>query len=229
MTWGTGTAEEAWPRIVENTLGTPWEFLNFSHYGYDIEACAATFRFEASRWHPKWVIYAAYTNDLVRNTLIYLGDSGYPVWIGSSPGLLPDWLHRNSALARRLEGAWMARSLTEHEDPDWYRQHLEGLRDQVEKAQAHLIVVGLLPHVFAGTHCEVEPEFCALHAARHAEERQMVESLGIPWVDSAGIWAQAPEENYYPKNPKDPEHPGPAGQAVLGRGLAEALAPLLLH
>ena len=224
MTYGTTTAEETWPRAAETALGPPWQVLNFAHYGYDTLACLSTLRHDALRWEPDVVVYAAYTNDLVPNSLIYLGRASYPVWVGAGPSALPLGLRRASALARRVDGALVARRVTDAEDAAAFRDRLRAMRDAAERAGAPLVVFGLLPHVFAGEGCEADDTFCARHRAAHATQAAIAAELGLPFFDSASILSSAPEEAYYPENPDDREHPSPEGHALLGEGFAAAFA-----
>lgn len=224
MTYGTTTAQDAWPRQAEAALGAPWQVLNFAHYGYDTLACLSTYRHHAARWEPDLVVYAAYTNDLVPNSLIYLGDAGYPVWIGDGPSVLPRGLRRASALARRVDGGLAARGVTEAEDRPAFQERLRALRDATAARGTPLVVFGLLPHVFAGSTCDADPAFCARHRDAHAFIAASAAALGLPFLDSGPLLTAAPEETYFPANPEDHEHPSPAGHAVVGRGFAAALA-----
>lgn len=70
MTWGTTSPHAAWPRIAETTLGTPWQLVNLSMYGYDAEQSLATLESVGWRYHPERVIFASYMNDLVPTELI---------------------------------------------------------------------------------------------------------------------------------------------------------------
>ena len=95
MTWGTGPAEEAWPRLAEARLGAGWEVLNFSHYGYDIAQSLAVLRQHGWAYGPDLVVYAAYTNDPIPSRVVEVG--GGRVWVAEEglfprrdPGVLPE-------------------------------------------------------------------------------------------------------------------------------------------
>jgi lysophospholipase L1-like esterase len=233
MTYGTTTAAETWTRAAEDALGTPWQVLNFAHYGYDAGASAATLREFGAQWAPDVVVFAAYTNDLVPSTLVYLGRSGYPVWVGEGPSVLPESLRSVSAVARRVDGALAVSGVSEQEDPAALRRHLDDMALQADQLGAPLVVVGMLPHVFSGGRCSLreaapgaarDPEFCALHTGRYARVKRVVQEAGLPWIDGAELWSTASETAWYPENSEDHEHPGPAGHAWFGARVAPELA-----
>lgn len=228
MTYGTTTPAETWTRALEAALGPPWQVLNFAHYGYDAAASAATLRELGARWEPDVVVFAAYTNDLVPSTLVYLGRTGYPVWVGSGPSVLPAGLRTRSALARRVDGAITAPSVVEREDPAAFRAQLDEMAAQADEMGAPLVVVGMLPHVFSAGECSApDPVFCASHTARFATMRRVVIEAGLPWIDGGELWSTAPEHSWYPANSNDHEHPGPAGHAWFGVRMAPAFAAVL--
>lgn len=237
MTWGTGTAEQTWTRAMEarlfedRALLGDWQVLNFGHYGYDAEASAATLRDEAADWRPDIIVFATYTNDVLRNTTIELGRFGYPVWIGSAGALLPDPLRHRSALARAVEGALLAPTVREQPDLAFYRAQLADMKAQAAALGAELIVYGLVPHVFAGQRCEADADFCEKHRAWHEAEREAALALQIPFYDGAPAYnfddpadgSAPPSESFYPDNPQDHDHPNPEGHRRLGRYLANQL------
>jgi hypothetical protein len=133
LTWGTTTAEETYTRYAESELGPPWQILNFSHYGYDIQQSVATLRSRVWPYAPDLVVYAAYTNDFVPSRLITVGDPPWLVWVGASGGLLPPALSQRSALLRRVEGALLARDVTDRPDPAFFQAGLDALVAEVPK------------------------------------------------------------------------------------------------
>lgn len=223
MTYGTTTAEQTWTRAAEDALGPPWQVLNFAHYGYDAEACAATLRHHAAAWAPDLVVYASYTNDLLPNTVIELGRFGYPVWIGARGALLPTPLRRASALARAVEGALLARGLEQVPDLELYRSQVADMAAQSRALGAEFLVFGLVPHVFAGGRCEAGLQACLEHKVWLDLQQAAVRGLGLPWIPAEPILDATGREHFYPANPADHEHPGPEGHAALGRGFAEVL------
>lgn len=230
MTWGTGTAEQAWPRVAEAALGPPWQLLNFSHYGYDGANCAATLRHEAAKWAPDVVIYASYTNDLMPTTAITTGRLGYPVWVGERPPggeLLPGAWRRASAMARAIDGLWAVRTLRVKPSARHYEIQLQDLAAQARALGAPLVVFGLVPHVFAGQSCEAPPEFCDWHRAAVEAQARVVQGLGLAWIPAEPMLDASGQESFYPRNPQDHDHPGPDGHAALGLGFAQALQAAL--
>lgn len=227
LTWGTGKAEQTWTRAAEDALGPPWQVLNFGHYGYDGEACAATLRYVASQWSPDVVVYASYTNDLLRNTIINTGSFGYPVWIGSQPTPLPRPLRQTSALLRAFEGVWLARGLVQRPDPDFYRAQVADMAEQSHALGASFVVFGLVPHVFAGDTCEADAAFCDWHRASVEVQEATVRAMGIPWIPVEPMLDATGAESFYPLDSGDHDHPDPAGHQVMGRGFAAALSAAL--
>lgn len=225
MTYGTGTAAQSWTAAAEQALGPPWQVLNFAHYGYDAEACAATLRHAAARWAPDVVVYAAYTNDLVRNTAIYLGKA--PIWIGSTPSALPLSWRRRSALARRIDGALSRGRIREEPDLPHFEAQLADLAAQAEGLGAPLVVFLLAPHVLAGQRCDAPPEFCAAQRAAYEAQRASAARLGLPIIDGWALYRQAPFEVDFPGNSADLEHPGVEGHRWLGGAFAAALPDAL--
>lgn len=226
LTYGTTTANETWTHAAGDVLGPAWELLNFGHYGYDAEACAATLRYRAAELQPAVVVYASYTNDLILNSIITVGELGYPVWIGSSGALLPGPLRRWSALARAAEGAVLAREVVQTPDIGQWTRHVADMADQARALGADFVIFGLLPHIFAGPFCEAPGSFCPDHLGWFRLQEQAAAEHGWTFISSEPIWKAAPEDSYYPANKDDLEHPGPAGQLVLGRGFAAALREL---
>lgn len=225
MTWGTGTAEQTWTRAMEDTLrekyGETVQILNFGHYGYDAEACAATLRHQAARWLPDEVIYASYTNDVLRNTTIELGRFGYPVWIGSQSAIFPGPLRRSSAFARAVEGALLAPGVEERPDLDFYRAQVADMAAQARALGAAFYVLALAPHVFAGEVCEADAPFCEKHHAWLDAQERVHEALQVPSGSLLPGLQDLSEESFYPANPRDHEHPSPAGQRIYGELAAD--------
>ena len=231
VTWGLGAKEEAWPHVMEQNLnqilpGKPFQVLNFSHYGYDVAAVRAVWEHVAVRYRPDWVIYGMYTNDVVPNSVIYIGDSSYPIWIGQTP-VLPGWLHTNSALLRRLEGAYMVRGITEKPDWDWFERELRMLATSVEQAGVRFGVVALPPHVLAGAVCEGESGWCERQGAIVARQQEIAAGLGVPVLSGLDVWNLSGEEAFYGPNRQDLDHPSVEGARLMGEGAARWLSEQL--
>lgn len=223
-TWGVGPLRQTWTSVAERALGAPWQVLNFSTFGYDAEASAATLRLVAAKWAPDLVIYASYTNDLNRSTFIEVGSPGLPIWIGSQPGGLPLALRRRSALVRALDGVWRSRSLDPQPDPAFYRAQVADMAETARALHAPLLVFGLVPHVFAGQICEAPAADCAWHRAAIEAQQAQVQALGLPWIPAEPMLDASGEESFFEEgSPTDMDHPNPEGRRVLGEGLAEAL------
>lgn len=220
MTWGTGTAEQTWTRVMEETLrreyGEDLQILNFGHYGYDGESCAATLRHQAARWEPDEVWYASYTNDVLRNTTVQLGRFGYPVWVGTQGALFPSGLRRASALARAVEGALLAPGVEERPDLAFYKAQVLDMAAQARALGASFQVITLVPHVFAGQRCEADAAFCEKHRAWLEAQHEALAELQIPYLDLGSLLAGLPQESFYSANPADHDHPSPEGQRVFG-------------
>lgn len=214
LTWGTGPAEEAWPRLAETRLGAGWEVLNFSHYGYDIAQSNAALREHAWAYTPDVVVYAAYTNDPLRSTWIDL--AGRPVWIARD-GLLPSPLRRASAIARRVEGAILAPTVGDAPDWAFYRAELAAMKADADARGVPLLVLGLVPWVLADPDrgaCVADPARCAAHAAIADEQARISAELGLPHLPVLPAW-RAAGVDLAPPDPSDWQHPGRAGHALI--------------
>lgn len=226
MTWGTGTAAEAWPRVMEEALGPPWQAVNLAQYGYDAAQSAAALRVQGWAYAPERVIFAAYQNDLVPTRLITVGEPPTHAWLGDG-GLLPSPLRHGSALLRAVEGAWMARGATEVEDPEALRAALRDLAGQAREHDVPLLVVEMAPHVLATADpaaCDRlagAPGRCARALDRAARIEALTRAEGLPYASVLPALRAAGAEAWFPANPHDWEHPSPAGQAVVGRAVAE--------
>lgn len=225
MTWGTATAAETWTRAAEATLGPPWEVLNFSHYGYDAEQCAAVLRHHAARWAPEVVVYAAYGNDLVPTRHITVGEPPMLVRVDAEGGWLPAPLLGSSFL-RLVEGATLRAGLAEVEDPARLRAGLVALAEAASDLHASVLVWVQVPHVLAGPDPDAlldQPGFAAAALDRARRVEAEARSLGLevasaaPWLRGSGRVA------FFPPGSVDPEHPGPDGHAVLGAAFADLL------
>jgi lysophospholipase L1-like esterase len=228
MTWGTGTAAQAWPRLAETHLGPPWESVNLSHYGYDAEQSLATLQTFGWRYGPDAVVFATYGNDLVPTELITVGDAAMPAWVGGDGRGLGRW-----SLGRRFEGAVRARGFAELENPERDRAALVGLRDAAAAAGVPLFVVVLHPHVLAEPDpiaCDRQagaPDRCAGALARARSQVRMLEELAIPHLDILAALQAGPARSWFGENASDWEHPSPEGHALIGVAVAEWLQPLL--
>ncbi len=226
MTWGTGSADQAWPRALEAALGPEIRTINLSHYGYDAEQSLATLRTFGWRFRPAAVLFATYANDLVPSELITVGEPPLFAWVGDA-GTLPTLLRERSSLARLAEGAFRARGFTEVEDPERYRAALLAMRDEAALHSVPLVVVGLAAHVLAEpdlSRCDARagaPGRCAEALERTAREAEIVASVGLPYVDGLAVLRAGPERAWFNAGSTDWEHPSPAGHAWLGAALAE--------
>lgn len=228
MTWGTGSADQAWPRTLEAALGAPFRAINLSHYGYDAEQSLATLRTFGWRFHPAAVVFATYANDLVPSELITVGEPPLFAWVGDA-GTLPTRLRQRSSVARLAEGAWRARGFAEVEDPRRYRAALLGMREEAAQHSVPLVVVGLAAHVLAEpdlSRCDARagaPGRCSDAIARTAREAEIVASVGLPYIDGLAVLRAGPERAWFNAGSADWEHPSPAGHAWLGAALAEPI------
>jgi lysophospholipase L1-like esterase len=230
MTWGTGTAEQAWPRIAESRLGGGWEVLNLSHYGYDAEQALATLGAFGLRYQPDAVVFATYGNDLVPTELITVGDDAVPAWIGRS-ALGP--LAGRSSVLRRIEGAVRARGFEAREDVERYRAALAAMRSCAEGAGIPLSVVVLHPHVLADpdlTACDRRAGIdgrCADALRRAGVLTGVAAQLGLPVYDTIDALRAGRERAWFPSGSTDWEHPSPEGHTLLGEAIGDWLKGVL--
>ncbi len=224
-TWGTGPAEEAWPRLAEGELGPGWQVLNFSHYGYDVGQAAAVLREHVWPFAPDLVVYAAYTNDPLPSRVIDV--AGSPVWIAAG-GLLPDPVRRASALARRLEGALLAPGVDEAPDWPFYRAGLAAMADDARAHGAPLLVLGLVPWVLAEPDlaaCSARlgaPGRCEAHAAIAEEQARASAELGLPHTPVLPAF-RAADRDLAPPDRGDWQHAGKAGHEVIAALASERI------
>ncbi len=228
MTWGTGSAAEAWPRVMEARLGAPWEAVNLSHYGYDAEQSLATLRAIGWRYGPDAVVFGTYGNDLVPTELITVGRSAMPAWVGGPDGPGTRW-----SLWRRVEGAWRTRGFEEREAPDRYRAALLALKEATATAGVPLFVVLLVPHVLAEPDlaaCEARAggaARCASALERAERQSRLLDSLSIPYLSTLPALRTGPERAWFAADSSDWEHPSPQGHVVVGEAVADWLGPML--
>ena len=230
MTWGTGEAAEAWPRVLEDHLGPPWEAVNLSHYGYDAEQALATLETFGWRYHPSVVVFGSYQNDLVPSELITVGSAGMPAWVGGSAlGELAGL----SSLVRRIEGAIRSRGFVEHESEARYERALAAMQDSAKAAGVPLFVVVLVPHVLAEpdpARCELRAGAsgrCAMARARTAQQEAMLRQLNLEYFSTLPVLQAGEKRAWFSDNPSDWEHPSPAGHALIGAAVADWLGPRL--
>lgn len=219
MSYGTTVPAEAWPRRAEEALGPPWQVLNLSQYGYDLEQELATLRVVGWRYRPELVVYAAYVNDVVPTRLIEVGRPPAPASVAAERVLFPVGLRQRSAILRRWEGAHLARLGAPPADWARWEATLLALREEVA-GRADLVGFGLVPHEAAGARCEGR---CAEALAVAARQAARARALGLRWIEALPALQAAGVEDFYPANREDWEHPSPEGQALLGRAFAEAL------
>lgn len=225
MTWGTSTPDRAWPRAAEAALGAGWQVLNFSHYGYDATQSAAVLTGHAARWAPDVVVYAAYGNDLVPTRFITVGEPPLRVRVADPAGRLPGGLGR-SALVRLVDGA--ARSPAEVEDPAALRRALAAMAEAARGLDASFLVWVQVPHVLAAADADADALTHPGFAARALDRARRVEAearaLGLDVASARPYLRGTGRAAFHPPGSTDPEHPGPAGHAVLGRAFADLLA-----
>lgn len=225
MTYGTGTAEEAYTRAAEARLGAGWQVLNFAQYGYDAAQSAATLRHRVWAFVPDVVVYAAYTNDVLPSRVIYTGDPPLPESVSARTELFPRALRERSSLLRHLEGALLVRRVAQTPDYPAFRDAVADIAAQCAAHGVPLVVFAQVPHVAAGLDradgtCG---EACRAQVAVAVEQERIVRGLGVP-VASALPYLRAADVTGFPSaNAADWEHPSPAGHRVLGAALADVL------
>jgi hypothetical protein len=203
MTWGTTTAEEAWPRVAEGMLGRP--VSNYSHYGYDGAKEAATLRAHVWQDAPAMIVYAAYSNDLVPTRLITVGEPPTLAWIGPA-----------TALGRAILGIWHGRTYRETEDPNSFSAALSDMRAQAAAHDVPFLVFALAPY-------RLDP----LGPLGPLDRLRVIEALcaQVPYASVVPYLRGTPGE-YASANPADREHPGPRGQALFAAAFVDVLARL---
>lgn len=219
MTYGTGSAADAWPRKTETILGQPWQFLNFAHYGYDVAQSLATLRHHVWPYAPELIVYAAYFNDAARSRYVTAGDPPLPTSIGARDELIPVSLRARSGLLRTFEGAWLARRVTDTSDLAFFADGVRALRDEAAAHGTPLLVVTLVPHVAAGSaHCD---DRCARALAATRDLGATIDALGVPHGSVLPALRASGHDAFYPDNPEDWEHPSPEGHAVVAAAVAD--------
>ena len=226
MTWGTTTPDAAWPRIAETTLGTPWQLVNLSMYGYDAEQSLATLESVGWRYHPERVVFASYMNDLVPTELITVGDPALSAWI-SPRGFLPWSIRQNFATARIVEGSIRRFSYAESDTSDTFRDALIGLRAATLAHGVPLLVVGLGPHAMAlGKACDEaagEVGRCAWAQSRLDRQATIAAEVGVRFAPMLSALDAPPPEGWFPANRNDWEHPSEAGHRRIGYAVGSVL------
>lgn len=223
MTYGTGTAAEAYTRHAEAALGPPWQVLNFAQYGYDPAQSAATLRHHVWSYRPELVVYAAYTNDVVPSRIVRVGEPARPVSVSATREVLPVWLRQRSSLLRRIEGAVLARAVADAPDYPFFRAAVTDLRDQAQAHGVELLVFQLVPHVAAGLDVGGCDTRCGAALAIAREQERILDELGVPHASALPSLRASGERAFYPRNGEDWEHPSPRGHEVLGRAFAEVV------
>lgn len=206
MTWGTTTAEEAWPRVAEGMLGRP--VSNYSHYGYDGAKEAATLRAHVWQDAPAMIVYAAYSNDLVPTRLITVGEPPTLAWIGPA-----------TALGRAILGIWHGRTYRETEEPGSFSAALSDMRAQAAAHDVPFLVFALAPY-------RLDP-LDPLGPLGPLDRLRVIEALcaQVPYASVVPYLRGTPGE-YASANPADREHPGPRGQALFAAAFVDVLARL---
>lgn len=222
IAWGTGPAAEAFPRMAEDRLGAPWRVVSLAHYGYDARQARAVLREIGWKYEPSLVVYATYTNDPIPSRAIEVG--GGRVWVADE-GLFPSPVRRMSALARRLEGAVLARGLGEEPEWEFYDANLAAMAADAASHGVPLAVLGLVPHVLADPDpaaCSTRlgvPGRCEAHEAIARRQAESVRSLGLPYRPTLPALRASGETSFYPDDRSDWQHPGPAGHRLLAAEL----------
>lgn len=217
MTWGTGTAEEAWPRVAERARiaagASACTFVNVSTYGYDTAQEAATLR-EALGLAPAAVVLAAYWNDLLPTRVIQTGAPPLPMWIASDGPRPAAW-----RLVRGLAEAALRPERLRAPDRAAFAQALADIRRIAGARPVQALV--LWPQSLAGgvdaCAARTDRATCEEAAALSAELPARIAEAGIPVLDARDALT-APD----PDAP-DWQHPGPAGQAQIGAWVAAHL------
>lgn len=208
MTWGTTTAEEAWPRVAEGILGRP--VSNYSHYGYDGAKEAATLRAHVWQDAPAMIVYAAYGNDLVPTRLITVGEPPTLAWIGPA-----------TALGRAIFGIWQGRTYREAEEPAAFSAALTDMRAQAAAHDVPFLVFALAPYSL-----DVLDPLDLRGPLRDPLDRlRVIEGLcaQVPYA-SVVPYLRGNPGAYASANTADREHPGPRGQALFAAAFADVLA-----
>jgi hypothetical protein len=221
-TWGTGPAEEAWPRQAERRLGSGHEVLNLSHYGYDVAQIAAVLREDVPALRPDLVIYAAYTNDPVPTRAIDVG--GGTVWVASE-GLFPRPLRRASAVVRRVEGAMLRGRLDDAPDWDVYARGLGEIAAAADELGAKLLVLGLAPWALAAEDSSCDAG-CRAHADRERRQAEMSAARGLVHVRALPALTEAARagRDLAPSDRRDWQHAGRDGHAVIAELAVTSIA-----
>lgn len=220
MTWGTGTAEDAWTRIAEDGLGEGWRVLNLSTYGYDAAQERATLR-ATGTFEADLVVVAAYQNDLIPTRTVEL--RGWPIFVGERGGWFPT-ARRHSAVVRALEGAVEHRRGSEREDADAFAEALRGIANDIAPTQVFAWVIP--PHALAGGNdacIAVAPVGACERAIRRT--RQIIgiaESLKIPHVEVLTMLRKRGAETFF-ETAEDWEHPNADGRRAIGEAFASVI------
>ncbi len=213
MTWGTTTAEEAWPRVAEGILGRP--VSNYSHYGYDGAKEAATLRAHVWQDAPAMIVYAAYSNDLVPTRLITVGEPPTLAWIGPA-----------TALGRAIFGIWHGRTYWEAEEPAAFSAALSDMRAQAAAHDVPFLVFALAPYRLDPLG-PLDPLDLRGPPLDPLDRLRVIEGLcaQVPYA-SVVPYLRGNPGAYASANTADREHPGPRGQALFAAAFADVLARL---
>ena len=218
MTWGTTSAEEAWPRQLEVALGPAVEVLNFSTYGYDARQSWATLP-EVWAFHPDQVLLGAYWNDHVPTRGITVGEPPFLVWLAAQR-----WPWRHSAAWRALDGRAHRDEWNFQPVEGFFREALTGIEEDCRARGVPFLVVVLAPHALAqgvdGCVAFGAPrERCELATGWTQRLVDDATAVGVPLVDARGALS-APSP---PSNATDWEHPGPDGHRAIAALVARHL------
>jgi lysophospholipase L1-like esterase len=216
MTWGTGTAAEAWPAVLEKDLGSDWDVRNRAVYGYDPRQQGATL---AQSWdlEPAAILVGLYWNDAIPTRVVQIGDPPSPIWLEDRGAL---WFH--SALWREQQGRHAVRGYAAKPEAGFVETQLRAMKQAADSHGVPLGAVLLWPHALAEgiAACARLSQLaldCALARDTTHQVAREAQAAGVEVFDTQSYMVEAA----FPANRGDWEHPSPAGAARIGHGLAE--------
>ncbi len=219
-----------WPAQASGLIkGRGTEIVNLSVFGYDACQIVSAAR-EAERvWQPDRIVYASFTNDHHRSSLLYLDkERTRPTYTGASVGLegLPTLLDPLLNLASfRL---WMgARKLRSQDGPDVDWDRYEACIADLGTLETPVLVFSLLPHVMGlGTPEAVDPYMPFGYEGRvevEARYRAAATAAGLPFASVFGMLTAQGKTFFQEGHPEDVAHPNQAGHRVFAESFLEAL------
>lgn len=243
VTYGVSVAEnEAWCARLGRGLGRA-EAFNFGMNGWDAEQVATLVESRLDAWQPDVLVWGAYVNDVFPTYLLYGLRTQDPVFVGTDiparARVLPEswslFLVRNSALFRRLQGAWYARSERSSGPapprPGWYDAQVDRVAKWAAGNGTPLVVIAIPPHAMTDPDtCPAQfpvPGLCDVSAAQYAQVTASLTRAGIPYVDGLAAYRAGGQPHYHPNGRLDPDHPNAAGHALLARAALPAVRAAL--